>query len=139
MGPIPRLFLPPRSVWLSGTTTPTECDAPAIIKSSGAETKDAESNPPRDDGLADVLVKLTEDDAREVGRRMSRHRNYLTESVVPQVAAGLLAAAELRPVDPIEFLAEHLIRRVWDAIVVHRLRFLVSNVLKEQKTRMLLL
>lgn len=76
-------------------------------------------------------MKLTEDDAREVGRRMGRHRNYLTESVVPQVAAGLLAAAELRPADLIDFLAEHLIRRVWDAIAVYRLRFLVSNVPKE--------
>lgn len=61
-------------------------------------------------GLLEVLAKLTYRDAKEVETRTRRHRTFLTESVVPQVAAGLLAAAELRPADPFDFLAGHLIR-----------------------------
>lgn len=59
-----------------------------------------------------VLAKLTARDAKEVESRTRRHRAYLTESVVPQIAAGLLAAAEVRPADPFEFLASYLIRCV---------------------------
>lgn len=60
--------------------------------------------------LKDVMARLTKRDATEVEQRTHRHRAYLTEGVVPQIAAGLLAAAEIRPADPFEFLARYLIR-----------------------------
>lgn len=62
--------------------------------------------------LAEVLSKLTARDAREVDSRTRRHRNFLTEGVVPQVAAGLVAAAEARPANIFEFLADYLVRFV---------------------------
>lgn len=62
--------------------------------------------------LAEVLAKLTARDAREVEQRTRRHRNFLTDGVVPQVAAGLVAAAEAQPDNVFEFLAEYLIRCV---------------------------
>lgn len=65
-----------------------------------------------EDGLRDILARLTDEDSREVEQRTRRHRRYLTEMVVPELAVGLLAAAEARPVDPFEFLADHLIRYV---------------------------
>ena len=67
---------------------------------------------PPDGGLSltEVLAKLTAKDAKEVETRTRRHRKFLTSGVVPQVAAGLVAAAEARPGDPLEFLAAYLIR-----------------------------
>lgn len=62
--------------------------------------------------LTEVLAKLTARDAREVEQRTRRHRNFLTDGVVPQVAAGLVAAAEAQPDNIFEFLAEYLIRCV---------------------------
>ncbi|CAN0548558.1 unnamed protein product, partial [Ectocarpus sp. 8 AP-2014] len=65
------------------------------------------------------LAKLTARDAKEVETRTRRHRNFLTEGVVPQVAAGLVAAAEAQPENVFEFLANYLIRSVsaWSVIV----------------------
>lgn len=62
--------------------------------------------------LTEVLSKLTVRDAKEVETRTRRHRDFLTEGVVPQVAAGLVAAAEARAANIFEFLADHLVRSV---------------------------
>lgn len=84
-------------------------------------TRSAEPAAARNDGnpewidglnLSDVLAKLTARDAKEVETRTRRHRNFLTEGVVPQVAAGLVAAAEAQPENVFEFLANYLIRSV---------------------------
>ncbi|CBJ32377.1 conserved unknown protein [Ectocarpus siliculosus] len=71
-----------------------------------------DSNPEWSDdlNLSEVLAKLTARDAKEVEMRTRRHRNFLTEGVVPQVAAGLVAAAEAQPENVFEFLANYLIR-----------------------------
>lgn len=73
-----------------------------------------DSNPEWTDdlNLSEVLAKLTVRDAKEVETRTRRHRNFLTEGVVPQVAAGLVAAAEAQPENVFEFLANYLIRSV---------------------------
>lgn len=63
-----------------------------------------------EESLTEVLAKLSVRDSKEVEARTQRHRKFLTDGVVPQVAAGLVAAAEARPEDPFEFLAEYLIR-----------------------------
>ncbi|CAN0450481.1 unnamed protein product [Ectocarpus sp. 12 AP-2014] len=70
-----------------------------------------DSNPEWTDdlNLSEVLAKLTARDAKEVETRTRRHRNFLTEGVVPQVAAGLVAAAEAQPENVFEFLANYLI------------------------------
>lgn len=60
--------------------------------------------------LKEVMAKLTVRDAEDVEIRSRCHRSFLTAGVVPQVAAGLVAAAETRPEDPLEFLAAYLIR-----------------------------
>ncbi len=69
-----------------------------------------DQHPLGDLSLTEVMAKLTARDAREVELRTRRHRNFLTNGVVPQVAAGLVAAAEARPENIFEFLAEYLIR-----------------------------
>lgn len=58
----------------------------------------------------EVLAQLSDTDAKEIETRTLRHRHFLTSGVVPYVAAGLVAAAEVRPADPFQFLADHLIR-----------------------------
>ena len=73
-----------------------------LVRSNGELDEDIE--------LAGILGRLTTREAREVHLRTSRHRAYLTKMVVPQVAVGLLAAAEEYPSNTLDFLADHLIR-----------------------------
>ncbi|CAM9973173.1 unnamed protein product, partial [Hapterophycus canaliculatus] len=77
--------------------------------STASASYDAGSSSSNGFTLAEVLSKLTVRDAKEVATRTRRHRSFLTEGVVPQVAAGLVAAAEARPANIFEFLADYLI------------------------------
>lgn len=90
----------------AGTATSVEREI------GGSKPPPPKHAPPVGGGLSltEVLAKLTARDAKEVDTRTQRHRKFLTSGVVPQVAAGLVAAAEARPEDPLEFLAAYLIR-----------------------------
>lgn len=77
---------------------------------ASASRGDAGSALPDGFSLTEVLSRLTVRDAQEVEMRTRRHRDFLTKGVVPQVAAGLVAAAEARPANVLEFLGDYLIR-----------------------------
>lgn len=89
-------------------TTPTAEDNTGSLKPSPTKKAALVGG---DLSLTEVLEKLTARDSKEVETRTQRHRKFLTSGVVPQVAAGLVAAAKARPRDPLEFLAAYLIRR----------------------------
>lgn len=99
------LSIPPSST--SATHKHTQAEQ------QGAETEDFARSSVEggvDTALMTVLAKLTSRDAMEIDKRTRRHRSFLTNGVVPQIAAGLLAATEVKPADPIAFLADNLIR-----------------------------
>lgn len=93
-------------------TNADDNDNDEAATSSKAFTTDDDAGLPDDTSLMEVLAKLSARDSKEVEARTRRHRHFLTDGVVPQVAAGLVAAAEAQPENIFEFLAEHLIRRV---------------------------
>ena len=93
-----------------GANTGTAASAKDDIGGSKPSPKQAAPVVGGDLSLTEALAKLTDRDAQEVETRTQRHRKFLTSGVVPQVAAGLVAAAKVRPADPLEFLAAYLIR-----------------------------
>lgn len=55
--------------------------------------------------------KLKQEEQHVLDLQSVPHRTYLMDSVMPTIAAGLVELAKIRPDDPIDFLAEFLIRK----------------------------
>ena len=83
-----------------------------LIKRLDNKVKDVKAS--REKNAKEQFAYVKDNEINVEGTLNTHFREYLMEYVVPNLTAGLLEVTQLRPQDPVEFLAEYIFKKSFE-------------------------